>query len=681
MVDVLIIAALPDEADAARDVALASGVSEWVEMDANTAAPYLLGNYVASGFSMSVALWDSTRMGGLAIASIIGVLVERVKPRCLAMCGVCAGNPSDVALGDVIISEMVYQYDEGKRTSEGFIGDHRQFLMSDDWVRAAQNLTPDGLPSFGEPSESESKIWVLERLYAGDDVRNHPARLRYFQSNSWEPRIRGLEGEGLVRRNGKTLTLTDKGRSQVEEQQFYRDAPPQRLPFQIKVGPIASGNVVVKDGVTWGDLKKWGVRSVVALEMEAATIGSAAYHLKVPSWVVVKGAMDHADYRKDDRYKPFAARASAEVLFKFLAGRLALSTTGSGRARSTLVKTAYLIGGETGETDFPQFEASELGFRCTTLGGIIARAGADLIVCSPFPDSADHHAVRGYVQTGVGGRIHFHSPRGKSVEGMRLQLEKMLGEHQTKFLDYFYPAPENPDDKEQRQQAWLLCQLQALEYADVVIAIGGRLSNTANTLLHIAEARRIPVVPFAFLGGASARSFKRRDWEQICPGFDYHPLLQKEGIDKAMEIADFLVADRLRGPHVGHNPPTAFFISRAQTDGDFSAQLVAFLKTKGLRCFLGDEEIRDDRMIQSSIEDAVLKSDVCIILWSKAYALSRWCFDELELALSRESAGEMKVWLFNLDASEIVPRAARRLPQAVVRTPNALVNAVNDLLG
>jgi esterase/lipase superfamily enzyme len=56
--------------------------------------------------------------------------------------------------------------------------------------------------------------------------------------------------------------------------------------------------------------------------------------------------------------------------------------------------------------------------------------------------------------------------------------------------------------------------LQALEYADVVIAIGGRLSNTASTLLHIAEAKRIPVVPFAFLGGASERSFKRRDWEE-----------------------------------------------------------------------------------------------------------------------------------------------------------------------
>jgi len=32
----------------------------------------------------------------------------------------------------------------------------------------------------------------------------------------------------------------------------------------------------------------------------------------------MKGVMDHADPRKDDRFKPFAARASAEALRAFL---------------------------------------------------------------------------------------------------------------------------------------------------------------------------------------------------------------------------------------------------------------------------------------------------------------------------------------------------------------------------
>jgi hypothetical protein len=38
----------------------------------------------------------------------------------------------------------------------------------------------------------------------------------------------------------------------------------------------------------------------------------------VPHWIVAKGVMDHADFAKDDRYKEFAARASAEVLYALL---------------------------------------------------------------------------------------------------------------------------------------------------------------------------------------------------------------------------------------------------------------------------------------------------------------------------------------------------------------------------
>lgn len=301
-------------------------------------------------------------------------------------------------------------------------------------------------------------------------------------------------------------------------------------------------------------------------------------------------------------------------------------------------------------------------------------------MCSPFPDSADHYAVLGYVKSRVGGKIQFHSPRAESVAGIRTQLQNLLGQHETKFVDYFYPPPEDLEDKEQWGQAWLLCQLQALEYADVVIAIGGRLSNTANTLLHIAEAKRIPVVPFAFLGGASARLFKRQDWEGRYPGLDHKLLSGKNGIDKAMEIADRLVADRMRGVRLGHSAPTTFFISHAQTDSPYADHLAGFLRSKGLSAFIGEGEISGERMVQPSIEDAILKSDVCIVLWSKAYAVSTWCYDEIELALERESAGEIKIWLFNLDASDIVPRGARRIPQAVVRTPIALVQAVDALL-
>jgi nucleoside phosphorylase len=319
-VDVVIVTALKEEYEAVRDVAATSdGVVVWEQRDSTSPTPYLFGEYVtAAAQRISLALARPTRMGAAATTPIASSLVERLKPQCLAMCGVCAGNPSSVALGDVIIAETVYSYDEGKQDANAFEGDHRQTPMSELWVRAAQDMVPDGLPSFGPASEEEAKNWLLERVYAGEAPRSHPARSRYFPRGKWRDGVQRLVDAALVVHHGMSLALTDRGRSFVEKTLFNDVDGPLKLPCQIKVGPIASGNVVVKDGITWNSLKRWGVRSVLGLEMEAAAIGSTAHRLGVPLWVIAKGVMDYADPRKDDRYKPFAARASAEVLLRFL---------------------------------------------------------------------------------------------------------------------------------------------------------------------------------------------------------------------------------------------------------------------------------------------------------------------------------------------------------------------------
>ncbi|HTZ79855.1 MAG TPA: hypothetical protein VMC10_18225 [Stellaceae bacterium] len=322
--DVLVITALPMEYEAARQVATkkaaaASGVSSWEEKDTQTPAPYALGNYVTGdSTSMSVGLARPTRMGGTPTGFVAASLLERLHPRCLAMCGVCAGNPSDVSLGDVIVAEMTYAYDEGKRNAGQFEPDHRQTPLFDDaWLRVFQGLSPQQFPSYGAPSARDARFWLLRCLYAGSDPMKNPGRQRHFPLGAWNDCVRALASEGLVRRSGRDLKLTKKGRDSVEFSLIHDIEPPEKLPFAIKVGPIASGNAVVKDGVTWKRLKAMGVRTVIGLEMEAATIGSAARLSKTP-WIVVKGVMDYADPAKDDRYKPFAARASAEVLFEFL---------------------------------------------------------------------------------------------------------------------------------------------------------------------------------------------------------------------------------------------------------------------------------------------------------------------------------------------------------------------------
>ncbi|GAA3251153.1 hypothetical protein GCM10017691_63700 [Pseudonocardia petroleophila] len=94
------------------------------------------------------------------------------------------------------------------------------------------------------------------------------------------------------------------------------------MPYRVTVGPMASGDVVVKDGLTWDTLRASGVETVAGLEMEAATIARTGAGLGKISWLVAKGVMDYADPRKNDNVKQFAARASADVLLQLIATHL-----------------------------------------------------------------------------------------------------------------------------------------------------------------------------------------------------------------------------------------------------------------------------------------------------------------------------------------------------------------------
>ena len=161
----------------------------------------------------------------------------------------------------------------------------------------------------GSPRRMTLRLWLLERFYHSEDPRELPAFNRYFPAGTWQERVSRLEAEGLLKRTGRTFVITDDGKEFVNAKLAYSVDPPLRLPFVIQVGPMASGNAVVKDGVTWDTLKRSGQRSAIALEMEAASIGASSYSRSYSKWIVVKGVMDYADPKKDDRYKPFAPRA------------------------------------------------------------------------------------------------------------------------------------------------------------------------------------------------------------------------------------------------------------------------------------------------------------------------------------------------------------------------------------
>ena len=344
-VDVLVVAALPEEFEAAREAASARdangrGVALWEQRDLDGSLPYVFGEYRIDGMlRFAVALARPTHMGGRTTGPFAATLVDRLHPASVAMCGVCAGNPASTALGDVVVGAPVYEWDEGRHSASSFEGDHRQFPLSPRWLRAAQDFDPVSLASYGEASEHEALLWFLEQLYRGQQPRKHPALSQYFPSGTWQPRLARLEEQGLIRREptGEAV-LTSDGSDHVQRRLYDDVEGPQRLPFRVLAAPMASGSAVIADPDEWGRLKAMGVRRITAIEMEAATIATVAHDRGLP-WIVAKGVMDHADTKKDDRYKKFAARASAQVLFALLE-RLATKTDAGKQRITDMVGTA-----------------------------------------------------------------------------------------------------------------------------------------------------------------------------------------------------------------------------------------------------------------------------------------------------------------------------------------------------
>lgn len=201
------------------------------------------------------------------------------------------------------------------------------------------------------------------------------------------------------------------------------------------------------------------------------------------------------------------------------------------------------------------------------------------------------------------------------------------------------PIPAARGGRDSWFQAWLLAQLQAPEKADVVVLLGGMVSKTANTLLHLAEAKGLPIFPFAFPSGPAGRAYQRRKWARLNPGFDVSVLANDNSIEQAVPIANRLLLDRIKRLVVGGVRPKIVFVSVARQDAAVGSALEGALNSQGIEVVLGDNEIGPGQIVSASIEQAIRRSDIVAVLRSGAYDQIAWCFDELSLAFNQKAFG------------------------------------------
>jgi tetratricopeptide (TPR) repeat protein/nucleoside phosphorylase len=199
--------------------------------------------------------WPSDR-GPVQTGLDLSLILQEFRPRFSAMTGICAGDRKKVKLGDLIIAECAYLYEEGKVI-----------------------LGPDG-----------EKIHLIET----ETTASTSQVIQYAKGfDGWKEPLRAMK------------------RARVK-----RELKPSEEPRRFIV-PMASGMAVRSDNpFRW--LRERFHRNTIAIDMEAATFYrafGAASHIHA---LVVKGVSDYGDGSKNDTYHEYAARASAVYLLSFI---------------------------------------------------------------------------------------------------------------------------------------------------------------------------------------------------------------------------------------------------------------------------------------------------------------------------------------------------------------------------
>lgn len=343
----------------------------------------------------------------------------------------------------------------------------------------------------------------------------------------------------------------------------------------------------------------------------------------------------------------------------------------------------FLIGGVSVENADPDYDKQmeSLSRSMSELGHSIAKAGHDLLVCSPFEGTADVVAARGALaaieESGENSLIEFHHPDTANVVA---EMETFKKHFPPALLKSFrHPTPRDEKGNDVLEYAWLLAQTYAMDRSHGVVALGGKAGKAASLLLGLVDVRKKPILPLTFLGGAATQAYDRcRYLLEDRLGSDLSALHDS---GRSAEIVELLVrasSDSLTSSSV--STPLKFFISYARARPAEADFVETTLRRRQCDVFRDEKDFAPGSPIPSEIEAAIYNANVFIAIWCNEYACSDWCFDELSLALRRREAGKLTVWILCVDNTRIVPPGARNLTNYPARSREELERHVMVLL-
>ena len=87
----------------------------------------------------------------------------------------------------------------------------------------------------------------------------------------------------------------------------------------------------------------------------------------------------------------------------------------------------------------------------------------------------------------------------------------------------------------------------------------------------------------------------------------------------------------------------------------FTDHLYAALQHKGILTFRDDEELERGKPISPELSKAIEESRFAIVIFSRNYAFSSWCLDELAKIVSCMREMRLMIWpiFYNVDPSDV----------------------------
>jgi nucleoside phosphorylase/tetratricopeptide (TPR) repeat protein len=257
--DICIVCALHEEAKAVLDEIVARCTVSFAQAFSSTDSYEYHYTTIQNkkGEPLTVLVTWLAGSGPVRTSLDLKPLLQEFRPRFAAMTGFCAGYKEKVRLGDLVVAQDAYHYEEGK------------VLV-------------------GSDGQSQN---ILEMKTYGTT-----ARVIHY--------ARGFEGW--------KEPMAELKHSKLRHQEL-KDAEQPKC----HIGSMASGMAVRGDN-PFPRLAGYHNRKTIALDMEAAAFYLTLQGFPGIHALVIKGVCDYADMEKNDTYHDYAARASAIYLLSFI---------------------------------------------------------------------------------------------------------------------------------------------------------------------------------------------------------------------------------------------------------------------------------------------------------------------------------------------------------------------------